>query len=175
MSHAPETPPDTHPDSDPSAGLIASRRDFHDALRTAFKLAADVGCRELWLCDADFADWPLGDAGVVEHLRQWAGSQRRLTLLASSFDEVARRHPRWVAWRRSWSHVVQCRTNSVIEAAAFPTLLLASGLVSVRLSDPVHHRGRISTNAGNEVRCRELIDAVSQRSQESFPVTLTGL
>ena len=167
MSHAPETAP--------SAGLIASRRDFHDAVRTAFALAADAGCRELWLCDADFADWPLGDAGVVELLRQWAGSQRRLTLLAGSFDALARRHPRWVTWRRTWSHVVHCRINTVIEAAALPTLLLAPGLVSVHLSDPIHYRGRVSAAAADEVRCREMIGAVLQRSQESNPVTLIGL
>ena len=163
------------PDASAAPGLIASRHDFQDALRIAFAQAADVGCHELWLCDPDFADWPLGEAGVVEQLRRWAGSQRRLTLLASHFDEVARRHPRWVEWRRAWSHLVHCRTNTVIEAAAVPTLLLAPGLVSVRLSDTLHYRGRISTEAIHDVQCREMIDAVLQRSQESFPVTVTGL
>ena len=28
--------------------------------------AARAGCRELWLCDADFADWPLGERAVIE-------------------------------------------------------------------------------------------------------------
>ena len=162
-------------DASPLPGLIDSRSDFHHALRSAFAQAADAGCRELWLCDPDFSDWPLGEAGVVDALRAWAGQQRRLTLLASTFDEVARRHPRWVEWRRVWSHVVHCRTNTEIEAAALPTVLLAPGLVSVRLSNPARYRGRCSTDAADEVRCREMIDAVLQRSQESFPVALTGL
>lgn len=158
-----------------SHGLITTRTAFHDALYRAFADAAAVGCRELWLCDANFADWPLGERAVVEHLSQWAGSQRRLTLLAATFDEVMRRHPRWVEWRRQWSHVVHCRTNADLEIAQMPSLLLAPGLMSVRLSDTVHWRGRWSHEAADELPCRELIDAVLQRSEEAFPATVTGL
>ena len=110
--------------------LITSRGEFHAALKSALAEAATVGCRELWLCDTDFADWPLGELAVVESFAQWAGSHRRLTLIAESFDEVARRHARWNEWRRHWSHIVHCR---------------------------------------------ELIDAVLQRSEEAYPVTTTGL
>jgi peptidyl-tRNA hydrolase len=156
-------------------GLITTRGEFQDALHRAFADAAAIGCRELWLCDTDFADWPLGERAVIEQLRQWAGSQRRLTLIATTFDEVVRRHPRWVDWRRQWSHVVHCRANTEIETGAMPTVLLAPGLCSVRLSDRVHYRGRWSREAADEVLCRELIDAVSQRSEETFPATATGL
>lgn len=156
-------------------GLIASRKAFHDALYLAFADAAAVGCRELWLCDATFADWPLGERAVVEQLTQWAGSLRRLTLLAGTFDEVVRRHPRWVEWRRQWSHVVHCRVNTDFETGQMPSLLLAPGLMSVRLSDTVQWRGRWSREAADEVPCRELIDAVLQRSEEAFPVTVVGL
>lgn len=158
-----------------SHGLIASRKAFQDALYRAFAEGAAVGCRELWLCDANFADWPLGERAVVEQLTQWAGSQRRLTLLATTFDEVVRRHPRWVEWRRQWSHVVHCRTNTDLETGQMPSLLLAPGLMSVRLTDTVHWRGRWSRESADEVPCRELIDAVLQRSEEAFPVTVTGL
>ena len=96
-------------------------------------------------------------------------------MLARSFDEVARRHARWVAWRRQWSHIVHCRTNNELEAGEMPTLLLASGTLSVRLSDPVHHRGLVSYDKADEIRCREAIDAVLQRSVEAFPATTTGL
>lgn len=160
-------------ESDPS--LITSRGGFQDALRQAFSEAAAVGCRELWLCDPNFDDWPLGEQAVVEHLTQWAGAHRRLTLLAHSFDEVARRHSRWVQWRQVWSHVVHCRTNDELEQGAFPTLLLAPGLLNITLSDAVHFRGRVSRDEADAVRCRERIDAVLQRSQESFPATTTGL
>ena len=161
--------------STPNAGLITSRSEFHDALREGFAQAATLGCRELWLCDHDFADWPLGERAVVEHLTQWAGAHRRLTLLAGNFDEMARRHSRWVQWRQTWSHVVHCRTNTELELGAIPTLLLASGVMCVTLTDPVHYRGRVSREDADAVRCRERIDAVLQRSEESFPATTTGL
>jgi hypothetical protein len=158
-----------------SDSLITSRSEFHAALRSALAEAAAVGCRELWLCDNDFADWPLGQRQVVDSFAQWAGSHRRLTLIASSFDEVARRHARWNEWRRQWSHIVHCRSNTELESGQMPSVLLASELLSLNLVDPVHYRGRFSHQAADGVRCRELIDAVLQRSAEAYPVTTAGL
>jgi hypothetical protein len=158
-----------------SDSLITSRSEFHAALRSALAEAAAVGCRELWLCDNDFADWPLGERQVVDSFAQWAGSHRRLTLIASSFDEVARRHARWNEWRRQWSHIVHCRSNTELESGQMPSVLLASELLSLNLVDPVHYRGRFSHQAADGVRCRELIDAVLQRSAEAYPVTTAGL
>lgn len=155
--------------------VIATRGEFHAALKLAFAEAAARGSREIWLCDSDYADWPLGERAVVDQLSRWAASSRRLTVLARSFDEVARRHARWVAWRQQWSHIVHCRTNNELEAGDMPTLLLAAGTLSVRLSDPVHHRGLVSYDKADEIRCREAIDAVLQRSVEAFPATTTGL
>src|SRR5215208_2685474 len=108
--------------------VITSRSEFHAALRGAFSLAASAGARELWLCDEDFADWPLGERAVVDELTQWAQSRRRLTVLAHNFDEVVRRHGRWTEWRRQWAHVVECRTNGEIEAAQMPTICLVSDI-----------------------------------------------
>ena len=156
-------------------GLITSRGEFHAALREAFEAAASTGCRELCLCDPDFADWPLGERDVVAQLGRWAGSQRRLTVLAGTFDEVVRRHPRWVEWRRQWSHMVYCRSGAVLETGPLPTVLIASNLFSVRLSDATLHRGRWSREAADAVHCQELYDAVLQHSSETFPVTTTGL
>jgi hypothetical protein len=155
--------------------LITSRGEFHAALRSALAEAAATGCSELWLCDNDFADWPLGERQVVDSLSQWASSHRRLTVIAATFDEVARRHARWNEWRRQWSHIVHCRSNAELERGQMPSVLLASGLLSVNLVDPVHYRGRFSHDAADGVRCRELIDAVLQRSEEAYPVTTAGL
>jgi len=161
--------------SDNQRTMIDSRSGFHDALRAAFAEAAQVGCREIWIADENFADWPLNERQVVEHLTQWAQSHRRFTVVARDFDEVTRRHPRWVEWRRQWSHVVQCRTNNDLEAGQIPSLLLAPGLTSVRLFDAIHHRGVASRETPDAVQWRELIDAVLQRSEEAFPATTLGL
>lgn len=159
----------------PSDAVITSRSEFHNAVRDALAEVASVGCRELLLCDANFADWPLGERALIEHLAMWASSHRRLTLLAGDFSELARRHPRWVEWRQNWSHVVHCRTNTELETGQMPTILLAPGLLSVRLSDAIHHRGQRSHEAAEGLRCRELFDAVLQRSEEAFPASTTGL
>jgi len=161
--------------SEPHRRLIESRSAFHDALRAAFAEAASTGCRELCIVDEDFADWPLNDRVVIEHLTQWAASHRRFTALARSFDEVARRHTRWVQWRRQWAHVVHCCTNNELEAGAMPTVLLAPGLTSVRLFDRLHHRGVATNEAADAIQWRDAIDALLQRSEEGFPATTLGL
>jgi len=155
--------------------LIDSRTGFHAAVRALLAEAAAVGCREIVIADRDFADWPLGDPEVIASLGAWAIAHRRLTVLATSFDEVVRRHARWVAWRRTYSHVVDCRVNDELEQGGMPTMLLARGLAGLRLSDPDHYRGRVSRDAGDLLRWGEAVDAVAQRSVESFPATTLGL
>ena len=157
------------------ARSITSRSEFLDALRTAFADAAAAGSHELWLCDADFAAWPLGERSVIAHLDAWVASQRRMTLVASHFDEVARCHGRWVEWRRRWSHVVACHANTELERSRIPTILLVPGLCCVTLADAVNYRGSVSRDAADLLRRKEAIDAVLQRSEPSFPATTTGL
>lgn len=154
---------------------IATRGEFHTEVRSAFAEAAVQGCREILLCDPDFADWPLNEAALIEHLVAWASQHRRLTVLARNFDEFPRRHARWVAWRRTWSHVVECRANNELEAGQMPTLLLMPGRLTLRMVDMEHHRGSVSRATADAVRAREQFDAVLQRSEESFPVTNLGL
>lgn len=161
--------------SEPTRAMIESRSDFHNAVRGALAEAALVGCREIWMIDDDFADWPLGEAAVVDDLTHWAVAHRRCTVVARSFDDVSRRYARWVTWRRLFSHVVQCRTNSDLEAGQMPCILLVPGLLSVRLHDRVNYRGVASRETADAVHWREAIDAVLQRSEEAFPATNLGL
>jgi len=155
--------------------LITTRSEFHVALKQALAEIAAVGCREVFFSDADFTDWPLSDLAVIDSLTEWAHSHRRLTLLAQQFDELARRHGRWVEWRRTWSHLVDCRVNTELEVSQLPTLLLAPGLIVVRLVDKLHYRGSVSREAADLLQNRERLDAVLQRSEASFPVTTLGL
>lgn len=155
--------------------VIASRSGFHDALRSAFAEVAGAGCRELWLSDATFAEWPLGERTVVESLTQWVHSQRRITVLAETFDDMTRRHPRWVVWQRQWAHVVHCRTKSEREPGSVPTLFLAPKLFSLKIVDPLRFRGRQSRDMSDMVHDRELLDAVLQHSEAAFPASTTGL
>ena len=159
----------------PRYRIIQSRNEFQAALREALDEVGQVGSRELFLCDEDFADWPLGDADVIERLSRWAMSHRRLTLLAQSFDGVVRNYPRFVAWRRQWSHIVDARALEEAEPGEVPTLLLAPGVVSLRLFDRVRVRGSLSHDPADDIRDRELVTAIWQRGSEAFPATTLGL
>ena len=154
---------------------IASRKEFHEAIRSSLALAADAGASEICLVDADFQDWPLNERAVVEALTRWAASRRKLVLFAYSFEVLPRSAPRFAEWRRQWSHIVQCRNDPDLEAQQVPTLLLVAGEVSLRLLDPVRYRGVLSGRASDQVQVREAIDALLQRSVEAFPPTTLGL
>jgi len=154
---------------------IGSRAEFLDAIRSSCALAAHNGAREILIFDPTFADWPLNDPALVDSLTGWVDSRRSLTVFAHSFDELARRHSRFVEWRRQWAHVVHCRSDPELEAEQVPTVLLAPGITCVRLLDRVRHRGTMSNRPVDLTDCREIVDALLQRSVEAFPATTLGL
>ena len=154
---------------------ITSRAEFVDAIRSSFALAAQDGAREIAIVDPTFTDWPLNDPSVIDSLAGWVDSRRSLTVFAYSFDEFARRQPRFVEWRRQWAHAVRCRNDPELEAEQVPTLLLATDVTCVRLLDRVRHRGTVSSRPVDMTECRETLDALLQRSVEAFPVTTLGL
>lgn len=100
--------------------IIDGRAAFHRALTAALDEAATSGAQQLWLCDPDFADWPLAQAPVLDALGRWAHSQRRLTLLAADYTVLGTRFARWLAWRRQWSHIVRCLLVHEEEAPSVP-------------------------------------------------------
>lgn len=154
---------------------IAGRADFEDAVRAALDEAGTAGWRELWLCDPDFAHWPLNEARVIDALTRWAGAHRRLHLLALDYDLVLRRHPRFVRWRTAWSHLVEARALADLQPLDVPVLLLAPGECSLRLFDPLRFQGRVSRAGADWASDAELIDAISQRSGPAFAPTTLGL
>jgi hypothetical protein len=159
----------------PTDTLIDSRAQFQVAVRSALARIAEAGARDIWLCDEDFADWPLNDPQILEHLSQWAGAHRRCTVLAGRYDILQRQYPRWVQWRRQRSHVVHCMAPDESHASALPSLLLAPGCVTLRLIDRERWRGSLSTDLADAVRERERLDAILQRSVEAFPSSTLGL
>ena len=155
-------------------GPIAGRPAFQQALREAFAHAAAAGARELWCCDVDYAQWPLGERSVVDALQAWAYGHRRLVMLASRFDEVPQHHPRWVAWRRTWSHAVVCRALPELKSDDIPCLWWG-GDVQLRLFDTQRYRGAVETQASELLRSREMLDELWLRSIDAFPATTLGL
>jgi hypothetical protein len=162
------------------AQTFASRADFQRLLVEALAWAAEAGLRELHAWDASFVDWPLSDARALEALTAWAGPGRRLHLLALQYDDVVRRHPRFVRWRRDFAHCVTARAvEPELRLEAAPeSLLLAAGAdvsLSLRLFDRHLWRGELSLDIAQRQRGLEWFDALAQRSSDSFAPTTLGL
>lgn len=155
---------------------IDSRAAFVAALLWGFRTAIEQRARRIVCADGDFALWPLDDPQWLQALTDWLQTpQRRLVLLARSYDEVPRSCPRFSVWRSRWSHAVEAWAAPAELAAELPTLLVADGAVAVHLIDAVHWRGRASTDLRSVARWSQEIDAVLQRSERTFPVITLGL
>jgi len=156
--------------------LIDSRAAFHDGLRWALEQACSHATRTLWLVDRDFSEWPLGDAVFIGALGRWLRlPQRRLVLLAEDFEAVPRRHPRFVNWRRDWSHAVSAFVAPADLTGRLPTLLFGDTGLVLHLFDALHWRGRAGLDEHVARGWHDEIDAVLQRSEAGFPVRIVGL
>lgn len=170
------TPPPLPPSVPAPPPPIDSRAGFAQAVHWGVAAAIARGTRRILCCDADFAAWPLDDDALHALLVPWLRQpQRRLVLLGGRFDEVPRRHPRFMRWRRDWAHAIEPMQAPEDAAADLPTLLLDDGPVVVELLDPVRVRGRAAVDAVAAQAWRERTDAWLQRSLPTLPVTSLGI
>jgi len=142
---------------------ITTRVDFQQAVRDAVVAAEREGWPSMAYVDTDFAEWPLNEPALLDTLTRWALPHRRLTLVALGFEEMRRRHPRFVEWRRLWSHVVDARSpDEDAGLAELPTLLLGGGKqpFSVIVTDRAHWRGRLSRDVSDTHFYQERLDAL---------------
>ncbi len=155
-------------------GRFAGREAFVRNVREALACAADEGWRELVLVDTDFADWPLHEREVAESLRRWAKAGRRFVMLARSFDAVRRDKPRFVTWRGTWDHLVECRVARGADRADFPSLMWSPAWALRRL-DLQRSTGVSSEDPRMRVDVREVIDELLLNSTPGFPASILGL
>lgn len=163
-----------------NAQSFSGRSEFQRLLVEALDWAAEQQCREMHAWDASFVDWPLSDAAALATLTAWAKPGRQLHLLALQYDDLVRRHPRFVRWRRDYAHCVTARAVEPelrLEAAPESLLLIAGAesALSLRLFDRHLWRGELSLEPGQRLRGLEWFDALAQRSSESFAPTTLGL
>ncbi len=129
----------------------------------------------VWCIDTDFADWPLDDPTVLDALVRWARPPGRLLrLVGLDFDVAARRHPRFAAWRRDWSHRFEAGRPIESERADLPGILLA-GSQGFELLDRERWRGRWVRGAADLRALAETCDAIAQRCEGAWPATTLGL
>lgn len=167
-------PPSAAPAPALPAGRFAGREAFRQLVRDAFACAAREGWREIILSDASFDDWPLGEREVVGALRQWSATGRRCTLLARRYDEVVRRHARFVTWRTTWSHIIEARACPFADPLDLPSAIWSPGWVMQRL-DPERCNGVSGAEPERRVLLRENLQAWLHKSGPSFPAVTLGL
>jgi len=156
-------------------GRFDGREAFVDLVRGALSAAAYQGWNEVVFSDPDFADWPLGERASIEALQAWSASGRRLLLLAGRFDLIERGHARFVTWRRTWDHIVECRAagrtgtpEEVPSAFWTPTWCL-------HRIDPERSRGVCSSEPRARRDLRESLDERWRQGRPAFPASTLGL
>lgn len=162
------------------AQAFAGRAECQRLLADALRWAAEQGLSQLHAWDGSFEDWPLSEVDLLTALTAWARPGRQLHLLALQYDDLQRRHPRFVRWRRDYAHCVTARAvEPELRLEAAPEALLlaagAQGQLCLRLFDRQLWRGELSLETGDRQRALEWFDALAQRSSESFAPTTLGL
>jgi hypothetical protein len=167
------------PDDGPAAGALpagrfAGRKAFAQLVREALACAAREGWREIILSDPNFEDWPLNERAVVESLEAWSATGRHCTLLARRYDEVVRRHARFVTWRRVWSHIIEARSCASADPLELPSAIWSPGWVLQRL-DLERCNGVSGSEPERRVLLHERLQEWLRKSSPSFPASTLGL
>ena len=156
------------------SGQFSGREAFAQRVRDALACAAQEGWRELILSDATFEDWPLQEAAVLASLHAWARSGGHLTLLAHSYDELIRRQPRFVNWRKLWGHLIDCRVCRSVAPSDFPSALWSPSWYLQRLDLP-RSTGVCGADRERRLQLHELLREKIRNSSPGFPASTLGL
>ena len=166
-------PPTAAPAALPE-GRFSGRSEFGALVRQALATAAAQGWPEIIWCDPDFTDWPLGERVVAQALNDWSSSGRRLTLLATNYDIMFGRHARFATWRRTWSHLVECRKSGAASMGNLPSALWSPVWMFERL-DIGRSTGVASSDAARRIALKERLSERLLNSSAGFGVSVLGL
>lgn len=155
-------------------GRFLGRDAFVSMVRDAFACASQEGWREIILSDTSFEDWPLNERVVIDSLHAWAKSGRRLIMLAHGYDEVIRHHARFVSWRRTWGHLLDCRVNAGKGGADFVSAIWSTGWCMRRI-DTLNNIGICSADRRDISDLKEILEGVRRFSRPAFPASVLGL
>jgi hypothetical protein len=157
-----------------ASGRFSGREAFQQLVRDALACAAREGWREIILSDADFSEWPLAEREVAQSLAAWSAAGRHCTLLARRYDEVVRRHARFVTWRNAWSHLIDARSCAFADPLELPSAIWSPGWVLQRL-DPGRSKGVCGAEPQRRLALRENLQEWLAKSSPAFAATTLGL
>lgn len=155
-------------------GPFSGPKSFAQNIRAALVRAAQEGWPSMVWSDATFEDWPLGERAVSESLQAWASSGRHLVMLAHNYDSVVRKQPRFVTWRRTWDHIIECRVCKNSDASEVPSALWSPHWAMRRL-DLVRSTGIADLDPARRVLLKEQLDEYRRQSAPGFSASTLGL
>lgn len=155
-------------------GAFSGPTEFAQLVRDALACAAQQGWSEMVWSDANYEDWPLRERAVVESLQAWARNGRKLVLLAQNYESMIRYHARFVRWRTTWGHLIDCRVCKGVDGSDFPSALWSPHWVMRRL-DVVRSTGVAGREAQRRVFLKEELDECQRHSSPGFSATTLGL
>ncbi len=155
-------------------GRLQGRSVFQQAIRDALQTAAREGWAELIVCDADYADWPLGERAVAESLQAWSSGGRRFVMLAMDYSGLPRQHARFVKWRQTWDHIIECRVCRSGDALSFPSGLWTPAWMMQRI-DSERDVLICDSAPARRVEWRQCLDEWRRDSAPGFPASVLGL
>lgn len=155
-------------------GTFFGPSEFAQLIRDALAVAAQEGWGEMVWSDPDFEEWPLREKAVVDSLNAWARRGPKLVLLARRYDSVQRFQPRFVTWRGTWDHIVECRVCKGLHDGEFPSALWSPHWAMQRL-DPVRSTGFAGSEPRRRLLLREALDEVRRQSGPGFSASVLGL
>lgn len=157
-----------------ASGRFAGREAFEQLVCDALGHAAREGWPEIILSDATFEDWPLRERSLVDSLHAWSAAGRHMIMLATRYDEVMRNHARFVAWRKTWGHIIDCRVCHGTAPADFPSAIWSRAWFMHRL-DSQRSSGTCGYDRERSVQLRGVLDEKLRDSAPGFPIFTLGL
>jgi hypothetical protein len=95
-------------------------------------------------------------------------------MLAASYDQVVRRHARFVAWRTTWSHLIDCRACRSADPQDLPSALV-SPVWALRRLDLEHSSGICIEAPQRRLLLQQTQAEWLRKSSPAFPATTLGL
>lgn len=160
--------------SDKLTGAFSGPTEFAQLVRAALARAASEGWPTMVWSDPTFEDWPLGERVVTESLQAWARSGRHLVLLAHRYDALIRYKPRFVSWRKTWDHIIECRLCKNLDVSEVPSALWSPQWAMRRL-DLVRLTGVADLEPARRVLLKEELDECRRQSSPGFSASTLGL
>ena len=160
--------------SDRLTGAFSGPTEFAQMVRAALSRAASEGWPSMVWSDPTFEDWPLGERSVTESLQAWSHSGRHLVLLAHRYDALIRYKPRFVSWRKTWDHLIECRPCKNLDASEVPSALWSPHW-AMRRMDFVRSTGVADLEPARRVLLKEELDECRRQSSPGFSASTLGL